>query len=128
MWIPMTVMTGGRDQTPHRELYDVRLELFSEIYNTFQSPLNSEDKIKHSIRFQTDYEYIPEYNQEEYPVFDAIDQEYDQEDYPLVDGIDRIAGRNLITYSVTKHLYPPHYPKGSFFLPPVCPVEAGAGL
>ena len=91
----------GRDQTPHRELYDVRLELFSEIYNVFQSPLNSGDKIKHSIRFQTDYEYIPEYNQEEYPVFDAIDREYNQEEYPVIDAIDRIAGRNLITYSVT---------------------------
>jgi LPS-assembly protein len=78
--------TADKDETPHRELYDFKLELFSEIYNTFQAPFKSEDKIKHAVRFQTDYEYIPELNQKKYPLFDSID---------------RIEGKNLITYSMT---------------------------
>ncbi len=78
-----------KDETPHRELYDFRLALFSEIFNTFTSPTHKNGKLKHAIRFQTEYEYVPEYNQERYPYFDSLD---------------RIEGHNLITYSLTNTL------------------------
>ena len=82
------IYDGGikKDETPHRELYDFKLEVFTELVKTFQSPLRDTDKIKHAVRFQTEYEYVPELNQTDYPLFDSID---------------RIEGKNIVTYSIT---------------------------
>ena len=74
------------DTTHNREMYDVRLDLSTELFGVFK--INSEhvDSIKHSIKPQIIYYYTPD---------------EDQTDYPNFDSIDRIAKNNLITYSVT---------------------------
>jgi len=74
------------DNTLYRGIYDFKIDLSSEIYSLFRGIGSSIDRIKHTIRPQIIYEYTPEENQDEYPVFD---------------GLDRIDRRNLITYSIT---------------------------
>jgi len=69
----------------HRELYDFRLDLSSEIYNVYKPDWGGIGGLKHVAKFQVEYDYIPN---------------VDQEDYPYFDGVDRIDGENLITYSI----------------------------
>ncbi len=69
----------------HRELYDFKLDLSSEIYHVFRPDWAQIDALKHNMRFQVDYDYTPTLGQEDYPYFD---------------GLDRIDGENLITYSI----------------------------
>ncbi|MBW2367258.1 MAG: LPS-assembly protein LptD [Deltaproteobacteria bacterium] len=75
-----------RDRTTHRELYDLRLDLSTEIFNTFQADFESAQRIKHAMRLQAIYDYIPEENQEAHPLFDTTD---------------RIEAENRITYAMT---------------------------
>jgi LPS-assembly protein len=79
------------DLKQYRSLYDIKLDLTSDIYQIFE--VHSEtigdkliDRIKHTIRPQIVYDYIPP---------------KDQEDYPDFDSEDRIDRENLVTYSVT---------------------------
>ena len=76
-------------QWPHRELFDTGLDLFTEISNVFDLQGERVQKIKHTIRPQIGYEFIPDVNQSGLPSFDPIDQ------------IDKT---NLITYSLTNTL------------------------
>jgi len=72
----------------HRELYDVKLDLSTELFHIYH--LNGEgiDKIKHSIRPQIVYDYIPD--------------DPDLSLYPnFEEEIDRIEKKNLVTYSIT---------------------------
>ena len=72
----------------HRELYDVKLDLSTEFFHVYR--LNGEgiDKIKHSIRPQIVYDYIPD--------------DPDLSLYPnFEEGTDRIERKNLVTYSIT---------------------------
>ncbi|MBU2623798.1 MAG: LPS-assembly protein LptD, partial [Proteobacteria bacterium] len=78
--------TTEKDTTYNRELYDMRLDLSTELFGVFKINGEKVDSIKHSIQPQIVYNYIP-------------DEE--QADYPYFDGIDRIAKNNLITYSLT---------------------------
>jgi len=75
--------------TFNRGMYDVKLDLSSEIYHTFN--LNNEgiQRIKHRVRPQIIYDYIPEKDQSEYPVLDSLD---------------RIEKKNIVTYSLTNTL------------------------
>ena len=75
--------------TLNREMYDVKVDLSSEIYRTYD--LNGEriQRIKHTVRPQVVYEYIPEKDQSEFPLFDSID---------------RIQRKNVVTYSLTNTL------------------------
>lgn len=75
-----------KDKTYNRELYDVKLDLSSEVYNIFKFNLENLDSVKHAVRPQIIYQFIPDKDQSGYPNFDAID---------------RIAKSNLITYSLT---------------------------
>ncbi len=74
----------GADRTRHRELFDVRLDLSSEVYNVFHPDWEGVDALKHAVKLQAVYDYTPSWKQEENPYFD---------------GTDRIEGENLITYS-----------------------------
>jgi len=74
------------DRFSSRDIYDIKLDLASNIYNVFDISSEHIDKIKHSIQPQIVYDYIPYLNQNNYPSFDSID---------------RIAETNLITYSIT---------------------------
>jgi LPS-assembly protein len=75
--------------TAHRESYDLKLDVSSEIYRVFSSGWEGVDRIQHQIRPQVVYEYIPD---------------QDQSDLPQFDGTDRINKRNRITYSLINTL------------------------
>ena len=78
--------TTEKDTTHNRELYDMRLDLSTELFGVFKINGDNVDSIKHSIKPQIVYAYIPDKEQTDYPYFDSID---------------RIAKNNLITYSLT---------------------------
>lgn len=81
---------GSSDKkTLSREMYDLKVDLSSDIYNVYQVKGKSIERIKHAIRPQLVYDYIPEKNQDEYPLFDDLD---------------RIERQNLITYSIINTL------------------------
>ena len=72
----------------HRELYDVKLDLSTELFHIYRLNGEGSDKIKHSIRPQIVYDYIPD--------------DPDLSLYPnFEEGIDRIERKNLVTYSIT---------------------------
>ncbi|MDI6688090.1 MAG: LPS assembly protein LptD [Desulfobacterales bacterium] len=73
--------------TLYREMYDVKLDLSSNIYKIYNLQTSWINKIKHAITPQVTYQYIPGKDQSsKYPQFDAIDN---------------IARTNLVTYSLT---------------------------
>lgn len=73
----------------HREMYDVRVDLSSEIYHIFNLNGEGVERIKHTVKPQVIYDYIPEKDQSEYPLFDSLD---------------RIERKNIVTYSLTNTL------------------------
>ncbi len=73
------------NQSYYRGIYDLRLDLSSDLFSVFNFGSRHFDKIKHAVRPRVVYEYLPSQNQESHPSFDALD---------------RIAARNLITYSL----------------------------
>ncbi len=76
-------------KTLSREMYDLKVDLVSEIYHVFNLQGKRVERIKHTIRPNIVYDYIPE---------------KDQSDLPALDDIDRIEKKNLITYSLTNTL------------------------
>jgi len=72
--------------TLYRGLYDVKVDLSSDIYHIFNLNGKSVERIKHTVRSQIIYDYIPE---------------KDQSELPSLDDVDRIEPKNLITYSIT---------------------------
>lgn len=64
-----------------RQIYDIKLDLSTEIYKIYNINGKNLDRIKHSIEPQIIYDYTPEQDQEEYP--------------------DSIEKNNLVTYSIT---------------------------
>jgi LPS-assembly protein len=91
---------GPKDRKSYsRELFDTRLNLFSEIYNVFDLQGETVKAIKHSIRPEITHTYIPNVDQEDLPNFDAID---------------RIDNTNLLTYSLTNILTSKSIKEGSF--------------
>ncbi|MGD9044855.1 MAG: LPS assembly protein LptD, partial [Desulfobacterales bacterium] len=77
------------DRWEHRELFDTRLDFFSEITKVFDLENQGFEKIKHTIRPQVTHEFIPDVAQGDLPRFDPID---------------RIDETNKITYSLTNTL------------------------
>jgi LPS-assembly protein len=72
----------------HRELYDVTLDLSTELFHIYHINGKGIDKIKHSIRPQIVYNYIPD--------------DPDLSLYPnFEEEIDRIEKKNWVTYSIT---------------------------
>ena len=63
-------------------MYDIKVDLSSEVYHVFDIEGKRVERIKHTVRPQIIYDYIPE---------------KDQSELPSLDGIDRIARKNLIT-------------------------------
>ena len=76
-------------KTLTREMYDIKVDLLSEVYHVFDIEGKRVERIKHTVRPQIIYDYIPE---------------KDQSELPSLDGTDRIARTNLITYSLTNTL------------------------
>lgn len=77
----------------NRFLYDVGAKLFTEFYRVFDMDGKSVKRMKHAVRPEVRYAYIPD---------------VDQEDFPNVTDIDRIDERNRITYSLTNTLTTKH--------------------
>jgi LPS-assembly protein len=76
-------------QWPHRELFDTRLDFFTEISRVFDWNGQMFEKIKHTIRPQVTHEFISGSQQSGLPHFDPLDQ---------------INKTDLITYSLTNTL------------------------
>lgn len=72
-----------------RHLYDAKLDLSTEFYRVFQTHALGTEKIKHTLRPQVTFAYVPE---------------EDQEDLPSFDDLDRIANERKFTYSLTQTL------------------------
>lgn len=75
------------DDTFDRRLYDLKLNLNTELYRIFNAGPVDTDRIKHSLTPQIVYEFTPDVDQNELPSFDP--------------SVDRIERENLITYSLT---------------------------
>ncbi|MFH0994472.1 MAG: LPS assembly protein LptD [Pseudomonadota bacterium] len=88
VWYSESNENGPRDAAAaqSRSMYDVNLNLSSELFNVFQVNGESVDRIKHAVVPRISYSFIPEYSQNIYPYFDQLD---------------RIQEQNLITGSLT---------------------------
>jgi LPS-assembly protein len=75
-----------KDDRFNRELYDFRIDLTSDISRSFKVGGTTIDRMKHTVKPQIVYEYIPK---------------VDQSNLPQFDGIDRIEPQNRVTYSIT---------------------------
>jgi LPS-assembly protein len=82
-----TPETADRDH--YRTLYDFRLDTGTDLYRIYTIEAAGNDRLKHNIRPQLIYQYIPD---------------EDQEDLPLFDTLDRIGEQNLITFALTQTL------------------------
>lgn len=79
----------NKDDFNTRELYDLRLDLSTELFRVFNIDGGAYDRIKHTIFPRVIYNYVPE---------------EDQNDLPYFDSEDRIGRQNRITYSLTNWL------------------------
>jgi len=73
----------------HREIYDLKAELSTDLFSVYQMNGESINKIKHTLIPRLEYSYIPDVDQTEYPDFDDTD---------------RIDPENLMTFSLTNLL------------------------
>jgi LPS-assembly protein len=69
-----------------RTLFDFKADLSTEFSRVFQAEGQSANKIRHAIRPQIVYEYVPVPEDENYPYFE---------------GVDGLEEKHLVTYSVT---------------------------
>lgn len=79
----------GVDRFNDRGIYNITADLFTEVFNVFHTGFGSIDRIKHSMRPQFTYYFIPD---------------IDQADLPSFDDTDRIAKQNVLNYSLTNSL------------------------
>ena len=77
------------DRTHFRQIYDARLDLSTEFSKVMASPVSAADRLRHSIKPQLIYEFIPD---------------LDQSDLPYFTQMDRIEGQNRITWALTNTL------------------------
>ena len=89
----------GDQQFFHRETYDTRLDLFSEINRVFRPEWKTLEAVKHTIRPRIIHEFTPD---------------VDQDDLPELDSNDRIDKKNLLTYSLVNTLTTKSIKRGSF--------------
>ncbi|MGD2270945.1 MAG: LPS assembly protein LptD [Desulfobacterales bacterium] len=78
--------SSGGDDRFNRQIYDLKLDLGSEISKIFNVNRPAIDRIKHTVLPEIGYSFIPD---------------QDQSDLPQFDPLDRIEEQNLITYSIT---------------------------
>ncbi len=78
-----------KEENLSREMYDFRIDLSSDIYKIYSGMGENTEKIKHAVRPQIVYSYIPHKDQNKYPGFDSIDN---------------INKERLLTYSLTNTL------------------------
>lgn len=81
------------DRTLNRELYDLRMDLSTDVFKTFKTGLSGVDRIRHTLRPQVVYKFIPDKDSDQFPDFDRIDS---------------ILKKNQVTYSLTNTLTSRH--------------------
>ncbi len=79
--------SNGGENTHSRQLWDFSLNAATNFYRIFDTDWESAPKIKHWIRPEITYTYLPEVNQQAVPNFDA-----------------QVTKLNTITYGVTQRL------------------------
>lgn len=84
-----TATAQNKQRDTSRETYDVKLDLYSEVYRIFPGFGETVRAIRHVARPQVVYDYAPHPVQDKHPYFDATD---------------RLAEQNLVTYSLTNTL------------------------
>jgi LPS-assembly protein len=77
------------EQYFHREIYDTRLALSTEVYNIYDLEQESLKKIKHAVKPELAFTYVPE---------------VEQDRLPNVDSRDRLEKRTRIGYALTNTL------------------------
>jgi LPS-assembly protein len=99
LWRPNKKNAPDDKKFYHRELFDTRLDLFSEIYSVFHTEGKFIEAIKHTIRPRIIHDFIPH---------------VDQDDLPNLNSTDRIDKKNLLTYSLINTLTSKTRKNGSF--------------
>jgi LPS-assembly protein len=79
----------SEEQYFHREIYDARLGLSTEVYNIYATERERLQKIKHSVKPELAFTYVPE---------------VDQDSLPNVDARDRLEKRTRISYALANTL------------------------
>jgi LPS-assembly protein len=79
----------SQDEYFHREVYDARLGLSSEVYNIYAPELDTVEKVRHSVKPELAFSYVPE---------------VDQDSLPNIDSRDRLEKRTRISYALTNTL------------------------
>jgi LPS-assembly protein len=74
----------------YRTIYDLRLNLNTEFFRVYDFDTAGYDRLKHAVMPEIVYEYVPDQDQENLPLFTR--------------SVDRILRRNTITYGITNFL------------------------
>jgi LPS-assembly protein len=74
------------NQTESRELYNLQVKASTDLSRIFDTDLGSWRKVRHTVRPEVVYNYVPSVNQNHLPSFDSVD---------------RISDENLVTYGFT---------------------------
>ncbi|MGD9055276.1 MAG: LPS assembly protein LptD [Desulfobacterales bacterium] len=99
------------DRWSHRELFDTRLDLFSEVEKVYNFKKQLFEKVKHRIRPQITHDYISNSSQSDLPRFDTND---------------RIDETNKITYMLINTLTSKSKIAAAKQLSPELPISRGA--
>jgi len=70
----MNPSPGSDEQYFHREIYDTRLALSTQVYNIYDVERESLKKIKHALQPELAFTYVPEVDQDSLPNVDARDR------------------------------------------------------
>ena len=81
---PQNPVDGSKNSF-NRELYDLRLDITSDIHRVFAVGGSRIDRLKHIVKPQVTYEYVPGVDQSALPDFDEID---------------RVEPQNKVSYSI----------------------------
>ena len=79
----------SEDEYFHREIYDARLGLSTDFYNIYDVEDETVSKVKHSVKPELAFSYVPE---------------VDQDRLPNIDSRDRLEKRTRISYALTNTL------------------------
>jgi len=100
------------DRTQDRSLFDVNIDLSTEFFTTWDTTIRSVDRVKHTVRPQIAYSYLPHTDQDHFPNFDPVD---------------RIDQRNILTYSLTNFFITRSKPTQTKITESGAPLQAGPG-
>ena len=91
-----------KDKQEYRTLYDLRLDVSTEISGVYDVGAKTLDALRHTMRPRVVYAYTPQDDQDKFPAF--YSQAEDGEPVGLNDGVNRVPPENLITYSLVNTL------------------------